>query len=444
MYSWYDPIPGRYPAVEKLEKEYGMKRMIFGILIAILMVAGVYAKGASEDKDSEEIVLRALIRPDEGGNVQKYVELFREQTGISVEVDFAGWAEIHDKTISTLAAGGGGYDIIFIPSANVIEFTSAGEFEPINDMITGSDSDKWLQSVTDLYTIDGDMLAMPWYSGGAHMVYNMEILEKAGVNPEDIITWDDFLSACKTIKDTGLVKYVYTPTAKYPGNFYYAWGSIVASSGEKFFDSAGNPVFQNGTAALNALQLVQDGTEAGFFDPASVAMDDYEALIQFGSGDTAFMMNSTWSATQAYRNEDLSKITGKVGYMLIPGWNKDYRSGGFLYAGGLGILKSSMHKEEAKKFLSLLTGADAQKHHAIMGANLPTRVALFGDNEIDQAWAGYSSLTDQLSYGSFLPQFSWFEEWRQAVSGTVQKTIMGDITPEDAQKAILDSAGNLN
>jgi ABC-type glycerol-3-phosphate transport system substrate-binding protein len=70
------------------------------------------------------VIIRALIRPDEGENVATYAAKFEEMTGNKVEVDFASWAEIHDKTITTLATGGGGYDIIFIPSANVVEFSS--------------------------------------------------------------------------------------------------------------------------------------------------------------------------------------------------------------------------------------------------------------------------------------------------------------------------------
>ncbi|MBI9105615.1 MAG: sugar ABC transporter substrate-binding protein [Spirochaetales bacterium] len=416
-----------------------MKRALLIVLVLMVVAFGVYAGGTAE-KETESVVLRALIRPDEGGNVQKYADIFEAETGIRVEVDFVGWAEIHDKSISTLSAGGGGYDIIFVPSANVVEFTSVGDFEALNNMISSGEKADWLQPVLDLYTREGDLVAMPWYSGGAHMVYNKEILDKAGVDPEKIVTWNDFKDACKKIKAAELLKYVYTPTAKYPGNFYYAWGSMVASSGESFFDAAGKPVFDKGSAVLDSLKLVSEGTKEGLFDPAAIAMDDYEALIQFGSGDTAFMMNSTWSATQAYRNADLSKVTGKVGYMLIPGWKSEPRSGGFLYAGGLGILKSSRYKEEAKQFLTLLTSADAQKHHAIEGANLPTRVALFEDKEIDSSWAGYKALTAQLSYGSFLPQYSWFEEWRQATSGVVQKTIAGNITPEKAFDLILENA----
>ena len=48
--------------------------------------------------------------------------------------------------------------------------------------------------------------------------------------------------------------------------------------------------------------MIAEGVDLGYFNPAGIAMDDYETLIEFGTGSTAFMLNSTWSATQANRN----------------------------------------------------------------------------------------------------------------------------------------------
>jgi multiple sugar transport system substrate-binding protein len=375
--------------------------------------------------------VRMLVRPDEGGNVALFAERFTQETGIPVEVDFVGWAEIHSKTITTLASGGGGYDIVFIPSANAVEFASGGWFEPIDDVVPANERSQWLESVLDLYTYNGSLIAMPWYSGGVHMAYNASILEAAGLNVEDIVTWSDFMDACETIEETGAATWCFTPSAKFPGNFYFNWGSMVLSRGSDFFDEDGNAIFQNSNAARDAFEFHREGVDKGYFDPAGVALDDYETLIKFGTGDTAFMLNSTWSVTQANRNPELSGITGNSGLMLIPG-NGGTRSAGYLYAGGLGLLKTSQNKEAAKQFLKYITSEEAQKHHAIEGANLPTRTALFTDPEIATAWPGFETLTEQLPYGKFPPQFTWFEEWRRQAASAVQDVMSGRRSAEDA------------
>src|SRR6266850_6033988 len=105
-------------------------------LIALLVLVGTAGGLTVRPTHAQGVTLRAIIRPDEGGNVAMFAKKFKEKTGIDVQVDFVSWAEIHDKTITTLAGGGGGYDIIFIPSANVVEYTSGGWFEPIDVQIT--------------------------------------------------------------------------------------------------------------------------------------------------------------------------------------------------------------------------------------------------------------------------------------------------------------------
>jgi ABC-type glycerol-3-phosphate transport system substrate-binding protein len=380
---------------------------------------------------AEAVTIRMLVRPDEGGNVAKYAAQFEQETGIKVAVDFVAWNEITNKTLTTLASGGGGYDIVFMPSADAPKLAAGGWFEPINDMMPESEKANWLPAVVDFYTFDGNLLAMPWYAGGAHMSYNKEILEKAGVDPASIVTWNDFMTACQKIKETGAAEWCFTPSAKFPGNFYYNWGTMVLSRGGEFFDENGAPIFQNDTAALDAFQFLKDGVDKGYFNPAGIAMDDYETLIVFGSGNVAFLLDSTWASTQANRNPDLSTITGKVGYILVPGAG-NVRSAAYLYAGGLGVLKTSTHKEEAKQFIAYLTSEEAQKHHAIEGANMPTRVALYEDTEIAAAWPGFTELAAQLNYGRFVPSVSWFDEWRRLAASAVQEVMSGTKTPQEA------------
>lgn len=385
----------------------------------------------TEAPTAEPVTLHMLVRPDEGENVAKYTAKFEQETGIKVAVDFVSWADISSKTLTTLAAGGGGYDIVFMPSADAPKLAAGGWFEPINDLIPEDQKADWTSAVLNFYTFDGNLLAMPWYAGGAHMVYNKEILAAAGVDPASIVTWDDFMAACKSIMDAKAADFCFTPSAKYAGEFYYDWGTMVLSRGGKFFDETGAPVFQDGTAALDSYAFLKDGIDKGYFNKAGVAMDDYETLIDFGKGKTAFMLNSTWSATQANKNADLSVITGKVGYILVPGAG-DVRSAAYLYAGGLGVLTTSTHKEEAKQFLTFMTSAEAQKAHAIDGGNMPTRVALYSDPDIAAAWGGFADLAAQLNYGEFVPSVAWFDEWRHSAATSIQDVINGVKTPQEA------------
>jgi len=400
------------------------------------------APAEATQASTEPVTIRMLVRPDEGNVVADYSAKFEQETGIKVAVDFVSWADITNKTLTTLAAGGGGYDIVFMPSADAPKLAAGGWFEPIDDMIPDSERANWLESVVKFYTFDGKLLAMPWYSGGAHMAYNKDILAAAGVDPTSIVTWDDFINACKTIQEKKAAEFCFTPSAKHPGDFYYNSGTMIFSRGGQFFDESGAPVFQNGTAALDTFTMLADGVKNGYFNKAGTAMDDYETLIAFGTGKTAFLLDSTWAATQANRNKDLSTIVDKVGYILVPGAG-DVRSNSFLYAGGLGILNTSEHKEEAKKFVAYLTGEAAQKDHATKGANMPTRVALFEDADIIAAWPGFADLAAQLSNGDFVPAVPWLDEFRTSEATAVQDVMNGTKTPQEAVDWLVTEADRI-
>jgi multiple sugar transport system substrate-binding protein len=400
------------------------------------------APAEATQASTEPVTIRMLVRPDEGNVVADYSAKFEQETGIKVATDFVSWADITNKTLTTLAAGGGGYDIVFMPSADAPKLAAGGWFEPLNDMIPDSERANWLDSVVNFYTFDGNLLAMPWYSGGAHMAYNKDILAAAGVDPATIVTWDDFMNACQTILEKKAADYCFTPSAKHPGDFYYNSGTMIFSRGGQFFDESGAPVFQNGTAALDTFTMLKDGVDKGYFNKAGTAMDDYETLIAFGTGKTAFLLDSTWAATQANRNKDLSTLVDKVGYILVPGAG-DVRSNSFLYAGGLGVLNTSEHKEEAKQFVAYLTGEAAQKDHAINGANMPTRVALFEDPDIIAAWPGFADLAAQLNNGDFVPAVPWLDEFRTSEATAVQDVMNGTKTPQDAVDWLVTEADRI-
>ena len=397
---------------------------------------------APTEAPKEAVTLKVLVRPDEGNNVADYAAAFEKETGIKVAVDFVSWADISNKTLTTLAAGGGGYDIVFMPSADAPKLAAGGWFEPINDVIPDSERANWLEPVVKFYTFDGNLLAMPWYSGGAHMAYNKDVLAAAGVDPATILTWADFMNACKAIKEKKAAEFCFAPSAKHPGDFYYNSGTMIFSRGGQFFGADGAPTFQTGTAALDTFTMIADGVKNGYFDKAGAAMDDYETLIEFGTGKTAFLLDSTWAATQANRNKDLSTIVDKVGYILVPG-TAEVRSNAFLYAGGLGILKTSEHKEEAKKYLAFQTSEAAQKDHAIKGSNMPTRVALYQDADIVAAWPGFAELAAQLSHGDFVPAVAWLDEFRASEATAVQEVMAGTKTPAEAVDWLVTEADRI-
>ncbi len=403
---------------------------MFKKTVMVLLLAGLLLGMVSLGVEAESI--RVLVRPDEGDVVQLYASEFYEETGIEVEVDFAGWDVVTDRITSVLLDEGAGFDVIFLPSADKARFAELGNFINLSPWFTELEQELFLEAIFDHYHHEGEMIAVPWYSGGAHFVYNKAYLDAAGIDPDDIRTWEDLLSVSGDIVDNSPAEYAYIPSAQYPGNHYFNFYTMVIAMGGEMFDEDDNPVFNEGVA-VEALELLVEGVETGVFDSAGVSMDDYETLRAFQAGITAFMLNSTWSANQAMNPEE-SAVADDARIMMIPG-SADKDTGGLIYAGGFGVVEASQNKDAAVEFIKLLTGTEAQMLHAIEGYNLSTHERLFSgvrERAINKGWGQYGQLIQQVEVGEFAVDAGWLDDYRRIMATAVQDALAGAKTPQEA------------
>ncbi|MFW6380970.1 MAG: ABC transporter substrate-binding protein [Bacillota bacterium] len=404
-----------------------MRGKLFLSVVLVLVLVGTLAS-----VKADAATIKMMVRPDEGNVIETFTEKFEEETGIEVQVDYVGWDQISTKTTSALMNQGGGYDILFIPSANKKRFAAMDQFVALDQWYSADEKEEFLSTVLDYYTYNGDMIGVPWYSGGAHFVYNADYLEQAGVDPEQIDTWQDLLAVSGDITADSDAEFAFTPSAKYPGNYYYNYGTMVYAMGGRFVDEDNQPVFNQGVG-LEALEILVEGVENEVFNPSGVSLDDYETLKVFQSGKSAFMINSTWSANQA-QNPEASNVAESAKIMPIPGGN-DQETGGLMYAGAFGVVKASENKDEAVEYLKYLTGEEAQTMHAIEGNNLPTLLSLFEGEQrqaINEEWPVYGQLIDQVEAGVFGLDVLWLDPFRQDLASAVQDALSGKKSPQTA------------
>jgi ABC-type glycerol-3-phosphate transport system substrate-binding protein len=378
--------------------------------------------------------LRVLMVPDGAGLVPAAGRAFTERTGMNVSITTASWAEVYSKSRAALT--GSDYDIVFIPSANAAEYGSSGRFAPLDDLLPPADRAAWLAPAVEAYTSGGSLYALPWYSGGTHMAYNATMLTRAGVDVATIHTWDDLLAACRVLKAKKVADFCFTPSAKYPANFYFNWGPMVLDFGGDFFAADGTPLFDQHDAAIRAWRLLRQGTEEGLFNSAGEKLDDYETLLQFRAGQTAFLLDSTWAVTNANVNSDVSKVAGQVLLMPIPS-QPGIQATGLLFAGGFGVLKSAPHPAEARQFVQQLVSYEIQQQAALQFSP-PTLLAVFDDAAVQAKWTNLAVIADQLRHHSRLaPPVPWLEDFRKTADELTGDVIAGRQTPEAAQTALL-------
>ena len=110
-----------------------------------------------------------------------------------------GTDQIYKKLSTSLATGNGIADIIAIEGDVLVGY--ADKFpEGFLDVSDAINTDDFLASKIGEVSYKDKIHAFPWDAGPAAMFYRTDYFEQAGVNPEDIQTWDDLIEAGKKIE----------------------------------------------------------------------------------------------------------------------------------------------------------------------------------------------------------------------------------------------------
>ncbi|MNM75962.1 putative arabinose-binding protein precursor [compost metagenome] len=264
---------------------------------------------------------------------------------IKLNVTVMPYDDMHNKLSIAVQTGVGAPDIADIELGKFPDFLKGEpQLESLNDVVDPY-RDTLVESRVNLYSKDGTTYGIDYHVGASVAFYNTEILEEAGVNYKDIVTWEDF-------KQAGIK--VYEKTGKYMGtaDTSATWQitQLLAQQGTDLTDDNGNPIV-NSEAMVKALTMLKDLQDNNVI--ATIAggqPDTEEAYGEFNAGNyvTAFM--PLWQMSR-YTNY-MGDLSGKIAIAPIPVFEKGMpRSVG---GGGTGtvVTKTAKDIQLAKDFLA--------------------------------------------------------------------------------------------
>ena len=237
-------------------------------------------------------------------------------------------------------------------------------------------------AIVENNTVDGRLVAMPWFTDAGILYYRADLLETYGV--EVPATWPELADAALLIQAGERAKgnddfwgLVFEGQA-YEGLTCNALEWIAANGGGRIIDQDGAVTVNNPAAAL---ALGRAATWVGTVAPPRVTrFVEEDARITFQLGNAAFMRN--WPYAWALLNAEDSPLRGKVGVAPLPKGGLKGQHAATLGGWQLAVSKYSANKEAAIDFVLYLTGAAEQKRRAIVGSYAPTIPSLYADSEI--------------------------------------------------------------
>ncbi|UOF88712.1 sugar ABC transporter substrate-binding protein [Fodinisporobacter ferrooxydans] len=256
----------------------------------------------------------------------------------------------YTKIMPELASGSNVPDIIQTQNRDFPAFMKKfpGEFVDITNQ-TKDLKDKFVASAWEPVTgSDGKIYAMPWDLGPAAVYYRKDMFQQAGVDPNSIKTWDDFIKAGKRVE------------AKFPGVKMEGYQEANFDPYEIFLNElAGNYVTSGGkiditsSQSKQALSLLQKMHKAGLL----LDVKDWNGQITaINNNKLASIIYPVWYAGTLMNS--VKDQSGKWGIMPLPAFTAGGNNQANLGGSVLAITKQSKHPDAAWKFIQYSLATD--------------------------------------------------------------------------------------
>ena len=244
---------------------------------------------------------------------------------------------------------------------------------------------------------DGGIYAFPWKTNPEMLMYNIDLLKTAGIEPPRNHT--ELLEAFRRLTrdsdgDGRLDRWALWATLKttWFERFYDFYPLYLASSGGRTLIADGEVIFDN-EAAVAALEVLRRGFAEGTLPRSNFAL----GRDPFADGTVAMKIIGPWFVRELHE----MKVAG-LRYEVAPvpasdGTDADDRYA-FADLRSIAIFSTTRHPEEAARFVAYLTSPAADRLLIEEASQLPYRRGLDGDIRFTESLAKWPTLATYATY----------------------------------------------
>jgi raffinose/stachyose/melibiose transport system substrate-binding protein len=362
--------------------------------------------------------------------LKESLALFKEQTGIVINPTL----ESNDTLVpafQTASAAGNPPDIqYFWNGIYHMESVWLGYIEPLNGLIP--DDVLAASNATSLSVFQSKQYRVGWYAASPCWIYNKEMFEQAGLNPDEPpTTWEGLLDACDKLKSAGFTPILAGLKDGPWGEWYMGHGLApnLDSPAEALKLFAGELDWREARHYEHWSKLAQLW-QAGYFNEDMNSIDLYPGIELFGAGKGAM------TAVVVPIIAEQAKRLGieKVGVMVFPAGGQGQMNGKPMAdTQGWGISAQSKYKQEAADFLVFLQNEERIKTLWEQVRALPVNKSWDG-SQIEEplwqeVWSKFVKNDEAIPYiSNLMPTLFWTD----AMFVNSQKIIAGEFTGEQA------------
>lgn len=317
----------------------------------------------------------------------------KENPGTTVNFQVMEEGDLRSAVTADVASGAGQYDIVTIGAYETPQWGANKWLVDLTEPLKSDsayDVDDILPPVRDVNTYQDKLFAVPFYGESSILMYNKEVLDKAGVTMGANPTWQEVADAAKKLKTADMAGICMRGKPGW-GDLFAPLTTVVQTFGGNWYDMQWNATVNTPEwkQALTFYKTMLD--DSGEADPVSYSFN--ECLTALKEGKAAMWADASVAASML--EADDSPVKGKMGYAHMP-VNKTKESG-WLWSWNLAVPASTKNKDAAIKFVKWATSKDYIKlvGEQIGWSNVPpgSRTSTYEIPQYKEAAAAYAPIT---------------------------------------------------
>ncbi len=421
-----------------------MKRTIkLGIclLLSVVIAAGSGFAGGSKDATAgaassdkkEELLVSVWAGPH--ADLQKKVT--SEYTKDMVTIDDVDYGNLKAKQLTSFqaAAGSGNYDIVWVNSQWMKEYTAAGYILPIDDFLKAAKIDTGIYSkgLLDGCVFDGKTYGLPTFAQTLIIAYDGEAFAKEGLKPPK--NAEELVAVAKYFKQKG--SGIALP-AKQGTGAVTLFSQLLFSDGGYYFDKNGKLDMTSADAVYAAGiydQLVQNSV------PGCLAWhhDQVAEAVRMKTAPIGIIMSGL-----ANQNSDPEKslIVNTVKYAPLSGKKGKAAATNSFWVWA--VAKNSKNPQAAFNYAAWMASAATEKKQTLGDSQISAITSLSKDAEVLAKAPYLPVVMEQLSNGKTDPSLLSFGTLKAALVVSLSEIATTDAKPADVLRQLQEKMATVD
>jgi multiple sugar transport system substrate-binding protein len=377
--------------------------------------------------------------PDESGTTEKLIDMFNDKNQGKYKVIFhqgnADTGQRFDKLRTQMQAGGEDLDVILGDVIWTAQLAESDWISDLSDRFTESQRKEFLPGSVEAITYEGKTFGMPWFTDTGLLYYRKDLLQESGFDGPPK-TWDELKQMTLKVREDAGLKYGFVfQGAAYEGGVCDGMEFIWTHGGEVLDPDDPTRVLVDSPEAIAGLATERSMITEGISPEGVTVYKEDESAGAFLNGDAVFLRNWPYVYALVGTSEYPKLEPEQVGVSELP--SADGEPGnGTVGDQPLYISSTATDPDAAWKFIQFLSAPEQQKIRAVEGAYLPTRTALYSDQEIQEKVPVVVLAQEALQHTRPRPVSPYYSDMSLEMAEQFNASLSGDISPEEAARTL--------